>query len=57
MALANLSEIKNGLGITSTDFDAQIVALINPVSALIEREAGRKFGRYWDTQWFERALP
>ncbi|HUU73298.1 MAG TPA: hypothetical protein VMW70_11770, partial [Burkholderiales bacterium] len=43
MALANLSEIKNGLGITSTDFDVQIVALINPVSALIEREAGRKF--------------
>ena len=43
MALATLSEIKNGLGITSTNFDAQIVALINPVSALIEREAGRKF--------------
>jgi hypothetical protein len=43
MALANLSEIKNGLGITSTDFDVQIAALINPVSALIEREAGRKF--------------
>ena len=21
------------------------------------REAGRKFGRYWDVQWFERALP
>ena len=21
------------------------------------REAGRKFGRYWDVQWFERPLP
>jgi phosphinothricin acetyltransferase len=21
------------------------------------REIGRKFGRYWDVQWFERALP
>jgi phosphinothricin acetyltransferase len=21
------------------------------------REAGRKFGRYWDVQWFERTLP
>jgi len=21
------------------------------------REAGRKFGRYWDVQWFERSLP
>ena len=43
MGLATLSEIKAGLGVTSTDFDAQIAALINPVSALIEREAGRKF--------------
>jgi hypothetical protein len=43
MGLATLSEIKGGLGITSTDFDAQIAALIDPVSALIEREAGRKF--------------
>ena len=21
------------------------------------REVGRKFGRYWDVQWFERAMP
>ena len=21
------------------------------------REAGRKFGRYWDAQWYERPLP
>jgi non-ribosomal peptide synthetase component E (peptide arylation enzyme) len=41
--LATLSEIKNGLGVTGTDFDTQIATLINPVSALIEREAGRKF--------------
>ena len=43
MGLATLGDIKAGLGITSIDYDAQIVALINPVSALIEREAGRKF--------------
>lgn len=23
----------------------------------IYREAGRKFGRYWDVEWFERPLP
>jgi phosphinothricin acetyltransferase len=23
----------------------------------VYREVGRKFGRYWDVEWFERALP
>jgi phosphinothricin acetyltransferase len=23
----------------------------------LHREVGRKFGRYWDVQWFERPLP
>ena len=23
----------------------------------VYREVGRKFGRYWDVQWFERSLP
>ena len=43
MALAALFEVKDGLGITGTDDDAQITALLEPVSALIEREAGRAF--------------
>ena len=53
MGLATLSDIKAGLGITSIDNDAQIVALINPVSALIEREAGRKFdcGTFTERHW------
>jgi phosphinothricin acetyltransferase len=44
------------------------VVLPNPASVALHerfgfapvglfREAGRKFGRYWDVQWFERALP
>ena len=44
------------------------VVLPNPASVALHarfgfepaglyREAGRKFGRYWDVQWFERPLP
>lgn len=45
-----------------------VIVLPNPASIALHarfgfvpvgifREAGRKFGRYWDTQWFERPLP
>lgn len=45
-----------------------VIVLPNPASIALHarfgfepvglfREAGRKFGRYWDAQWFERALP
>ncbi len=45
-----------------------VIVLPNPASIALHarfgfapeglfREAGRKFGRYWDTQWFERVLP
>jgi len=54
MSLATLAEIKSGLGITSTDFDAQITALIDPISALIEREAGRSFTK--STTFTERHM-
>jgi len=43
MGLATRAEIKAALAITTTDNDAQIDALIEPMSALIEREAGREF--------------
>ncbi len=43
MALATLSEVKAGLGVSGTDDDTQITALLEPMSALIEREAGRAF--------------
>ena len=43
MALATLSEVKAGLGITDTDSDAQITALLEPISAAIVRFTGRKF--------------
>jgi phosphinothricin acetyltransferase len=44
------------------------IALPNPASVALHRrfaftqvalftEQGRKFGRYWDVAWFERALP
>jgi len=44
-----------------------VIVLPNPASIALHarfgfesvglfREAGRKFGRYWDTQWFERPL-
>jgi phosphinothricin acetyltransferase len=44
------------------------IALPNPASVALHlrfgfreigtyREVGRKFGRYWDVQWFERELP
>ncbi len=43
MALDTLSGVKAGLGISNSDDDTQITALLEPMSALIEREAGRSF--------------
>lgn len=43
MGLATLAEIKTALNITDTDSDDQIDALIEPMSALVEMEAGRSF--------------
>lgn len=43
MALDTLANVKDALGISTTDQDTQIGALLEPVSALIEREAGRRF--------------
>jgi len=43
MALDTLTNVKNALGISATDQDTQIGALLEPLSALIEREAGRRF--------------
>lgn len=43
MALAALFEVKDALGITGADDDTQITALLEPVSTMIERVAGRAF--------------
>ena len=43
MALATLTEVKESLGISNTDSDDRINALLEPISVLIERIAGRKF--------------
>ncbi len=43
MALATLTEVKEALGISNTDTDDRINALLEPISVLIERIAGRKF--------------
>ncbi len=43
MALATLTEVKESLGISNTDSDDQINALLEPISVLIERTAGRSF--------------
>jgi len=42
-ALATRAEVKAALNITDTDSDDQIDALLAPMSALVELEAGRKF--------------
>jgi len=43
MSLATLAEVKAALGITDADSDDQITALLEPLSAAIEKYAGRKF--------------
>lgn len=43
MALASLEEVKAALGITDANRDAQITALLEPLSAVVETYAGRAF--------------
>jgi hypothetical protein len=43
MALDTRENVKAALNIGDTDSDAQIDALLEPISAMIEREAGRDF--------------
>lgn len=43
MAIDTLSNVKAALGITDSDSDAQLTALLDPVSAAMERYAGRAF--------------
>ena len=50
MGLATLTEIKDALGITDTNNDTQITALLEPISTLIEREAGRGFSSETTTE-------
>lgn len=51
MGLVTLSDVKAALGVSGSDQDAKITALLDPVSGLVERLAGRSFTQATHTEY------